>query len=468
MLGVLVISSVQEDSVVIRTLRSHRGLAAIAALLAFSSTYAQWTVTNLHPGAASASYSYATRAGTQGGQVEVGGSLHAALWSGTSGSFVDLNPFAAESSSVQGVAGGQQAGFAVFLSVVQAGIWNGTAGSWSSLHPAGADYSAANATDGTQQVGTTLMAGVIGASLWTGTAGSWVDLNPAGSLQSEAFGVGNGQQVGYMFDGATFRASLWTGTAASWTDLHPSGADASTALAAQGGRQVGWASFGGVQKAGMWSGTAGSWVDLHPSGADASGANAIDDDHQVGFAIIGGASKAGLWKNTAASFVNLHNFLPAEFTDSTATGVYHTPTSTVVSGWGFNSLTSRAEALVWTGPPLVVPYTWSGFLPPINMNGSSIFRKNRVIPVKFKLTGDFSGVTNLHATLYIARVTNGEVGTELAPDNNCGEDEGNVFRYSCGQYIYNLGTRNMDPGTWRLRVDMGDGVERSVLVTIRR
>ena len=46
---------------------------------------------------------------------------------------------------------------------------------------------------------------------------------------------------------------------------------------------------------------------------------------------------------------------------------------------------------------------------------------------------------------------------------------GNLFRYdaSAGQYIFNWNTKGLAVGTYLLRIDLGDGVTRSVTVGLR-
>lgn len=117
-----------------------------------------------------------------------------------------------------------------------------------------------------------------------------------------------------------------------------------------------------------------------------------------------------------------------------------------------------------------VAFTWSGLLPPINTsNGIPIFKIGRTIPVKFALTGASSGVTNAIARLTLAKITNDVVGTEVEAESTSAATEGNLFRYDAGdnQYIFNLNTKGLTPGTYQLRVDMGDGVQRITLIALK-
>jgi hypothetical protein len=109
--------------------------------------------------------------------------------------------------------------------------------------------------------------------------------------------------------------------------------------------------------------------------------------------------------------------------------------------------------------PVTVAYSCSGVLPPINLNGSSVFKQGSTVPVKFQLTGTSAGITDAVARLYIAKISNSVVGTELEAVSTAAATTGCVFRYdaSSGHYIFNWGTKGLTAGTYQLRIDMGDG-----------
>jgi hypothetical protein len=424
----------------------------------------EWTVVNLHPVGASFSEATGVGGGQQVGVVDD----HASLWSGTAASWVDLHPAGAIRSWAEGVNDGQQVGRAYMGGTAyRASMWSGTAASWASLSPATGDFAAAYAVDGGQQVGR------VGnhASLWSGTAASWVDLDP-GMGNSVAYGVDGGQQVGWAAFGGQ-HAGLWSGTAASWVDLHPAGAVESVGLAADGGQQVGWAAYDNLH-AGLWSGSAASWVDLNPAGAIGSVAEGVHGGQQVGTAYFADPyyyyyAHAGLWSGTAASWVDLHSFLPAEFVASSqARGIWHDAGITYVVGSAYNNATGRNEALMWVhNADPCLPHAWTGVLQPINTDGSSIFKLGSTVPVKFRLTGACESNTTLEARLYGAQISGGVVGTEQEAVSTSSADSGNLFRYSGGQYIFNLGTTGLAAGTWRLRIDLGDCLERTVLISLK-
>ena len=61
-------------------------------------------------------------------------------------------------------------------------------------------------------------------------------------------------------------------------------------------------------------------------------------------------------------------------------------------------------------------------------------------------------------------------GTELEAINSNPADSGWVFRYDAlaGQYIYNLGTKNLTSGDWYLHIDLGDHVDHVVKISLKK
>jgi hypothetical protein len=114
------------------------------------------------------------------------------------------------------------------------------------------------------------------------------------------------------------------------------------------------------------------------------------------------------------------------------------------------------------------PYAWSGVLQPINSDGSSIFKKGSTVPVKFKLMGADAANTTLNAKLYIAQTSSVDPVEANEADSTAAADTGNTFRYSGGQYIFNLSTKDLTQGTWYLRIDMGDGASNIVQIKLKK
>jgi hypothetical protein len=115
-----------------------------------------------------------------------------------------------------------------------------------------------------------------------------------------------------------------------------------------------------------------------------------------------------------------------------------------------------------------VIYDWTNLEQPINLDGSSIFKLGRTVPCKFDLLGCSSTKTNLVAKLYLAKISNNIVGTEIEPESTSNADTGNIFRNNGpGSYIYNLSTKGLSAGTWQMRIDLGDGETHIVYFSIK-
>ena len=118
----------------------------------------------------------------------------------------------------------------------------------------------------------------------------------------------------------------------------------------------------------------------------------------------------------------------------------------------------------WLEPKFV------GFLEPINNDGSSIFRLNSTVPVKFQLlNADGSYKGDAVATLSLAKVENDIVGTYREAVSTAAASSGSAFRYDPeeNQYIFNLGTRGLTEGTYRLQVAIEGVGTKEVLISLK-
>jgi hypothetical protein len=317
-----------------------------------SHAHAQWTVTALTPPDASTN---AFANGTGGG-VQVGNyGNFPAVWNGTQASYVNVLPAGAHSGLLHDTSGAQHVGLVRWSGLTdrQATLWSGAAAT--SLHPAGAFLSTAYGIAGNQQVGEATFTSETSqtrASLWTGTAASWTSLHPAhvpGMNTSTARGTDGAQQVGQVnIGGHGNRAALWSGTAASFVNLHPAAYQISIAVAVHSGQQVGLVQGTPGNHAALWTGSAASFVSLTPAGAFGSNAYAVFNGVQVGTASFQSGQRASLWRGTAASWEDLHGYLPANYTSSTASGIWSDGATTHIAGSAFNPTTSRYEAMLWT------------------------------------------------------------------------------------------------------------------------
>jgi hypothetical protein len=118
---------------------------------------------------------------------------------------------------------------------------------------------------------------------------------------------------------------------------------------------------------------------------------------------------------------------------------------------------------------VTVTAAWSGFLQPINVDGSSVFKQGSTVPVKFQLTGASAGIKDLTARLYLQRTGVTASGTVMEAISTSNATTGSLFRYDTtgDQYIFNLATKNLSVGTYKLMVDVGDGVARTVNISLK-
>ena len=117
--------------------------------------------------------------------------------------------------------------------------------------------------------------------------------------------------------------------------------------------------------------------------------------------------------------------------------------------------------------PVKVTFAWSGFTHP-KPDGSSVFKLGKVVKVSFQLTGASAGITDAVATFSFRKVdsTPGAVNKLdfLEPPT-----AGNLFEYQGGEYVYKWGTDagTTGPGTYEVRADLHDGVQRTVTLDLR-
>jgi hypothetical protein len=118
--------------------------------------------------------------------------------------------------------------------------------------------------------------------------------------------------------------------------------------------------------------------------------------------------------------------------------------------------------------PVFVSYAWTDVLPPLDPGGSNQLHRGRTVPVKFALAGASAGITDAVADLYVASLVGGIPGPEFPAQSPGKANDGPRFRYDAdeGIYIFNWSTRNLAAGAYRLRIDLGDSVLRTVLVEL--
>jgi hypothetical protein len=123
---------------------------------------------------------------------------------------------------------------------------------------------------------------------------------------------------------------------------------------------------------------------------------------------------------------------------------------------------------------LAVQPVFDGFRPPINMPPAamSVFKQKSTIPVKFRLLDAATGapVPGVVATIWGVRVSLGVPSGVNEAVISTQPDGGDTFRYdpTAGQYIFNLSTKNLAPGVYRIHADiMGGLMDRWVDVAVK-
>jgi hypothetical protein len=94
-----------------------------------------------------------------------------------------------------------------------------------------------------------------------------------------------------------------------------------------------------------------------------------------------------------------------------------------------------------------------GFSQPINADDSSIFKIGSTVPIRFELE-DTGGqpITNIEATLRVAKLSDGINGTEMEAVSTIPADTDSIFKIQADQYVYYWGTGGLTDGTWAIRV----------------
>ena len=117
-----------------------------------------------------------------------------------------------------------------------------------------------------------------------------------------------------------------------------------------------------------------------------------------------------------------------------------------------------------------VPFASAGVLPPLSPGRTTVVTGDSVA-VKFQVF-DSGGTpaSTLTPVLYLARRMAGDIwGAEFAPTSTSAPKSGTAFRYDARarQYIYNLNTRVLANGTYRLRIAVGGGGEIYARIQVR-
>jgi hypothetical protein len=128
--------------------------------------------------------------------------------------------------------------------------------------------------------------------------------------------------------------------------------------------------------------------------------------------------------------------------------------------------TSTLSFTVWV--TFDAPHDGSFFLFPIREDGLSAFWLGSPIPVRFRLAGPSAAITNLRASLRVTKISDVPRAIAAIDSSESGEDIDLAFHFLPILRFYwtRWRTRGLTRGTYRLDVDLGDGVVHENTVSL--
>ena len=88
--------------------------------------------------------------------------------------------------------------------------------------------------------------------------------------------------------------------------------------------------------------------------------------------------------------------------------------------------------------------------------------------MKFQLTdaqGNF--ITTATATIYVAKISNNVVGTDIEAISTSAATDGPLFRETGNQYIFNLSSKTLSVGTWQIKAVLEEGTSKTVIISLK-
>ncbi|WP_462412897.1 PxKF domain-containing protein [Neobacillus sp. Marseille-QA0830] len=191
---------------------------------------------------------------------------------------------------------------------------------------------------------------------------------------------------------------------------------------------------------------------LVPAGIKAAVNNSADMD--VSWIPVLGIEKYNIYRSSTpdGQYEKIGTSSIPEFTDKTS------PIGT--SYYKVTAVNSEGESNL----PIVAAsdtINSSGILAPVKTDGSSSHKAGSTIPVKFQLTDkDGNYLTGAAAKIYVEDA-NGVSASSAVNDNS--------FRYDAdaNQYIFNLSTKSMSAGDYKVRVDVGERTIYSFKISLK-
>ncbi|MCL6432221.1 MAG: PxKF domain-containing protein, partial [Anaerolineae bacterium] len=116
-----------------------------------------------------------------------------------------------------------------------------------------------------------------------------------------------------------------------------------------------------------------------------------------------------------------------------------------------------------------VVYGFGGVLPPLEADRATLFTSGSTVPIRFRLVDAHgASVAGAEVRIFIARVSDGQP-EQFSEAVSTVPRQGNVARYDTEEalYIFNLSTRGLTLGTYRILIDPGDGTQHVVGISLR-
>jgi hypothetical protein len=137
---------------------------------------------------------------------------------------------------------------------------------------------------------------------------------------------------------------------------------------------------------------------------------------------------------------------------------------------------------------------FGGFLEPIDGGGDSVFKLGSTIPIRFQLKWpDGQPVIDAKVQIYNAKISDRIIDAELDESGSVAQERqeeegvngapaltptptdalppssGNYFTYdssTTGLYTFNMGTGNLSPGIWQIKIVLDDGATHTVNISL--
>lgn len=125
----------------------------------------------------------------------------------------------------------------------------------------------------------------------------------------------------------------------------------------------------------------------------------------------------------------------------------------------------------WLGVDYRVVYEWGGFGPETGTDPPNVFDAGMTVPLRFSISDDAGRrVENARAKISVLKVSDSTGESSWAPTFGGAPTSGDTFVYDAatGMYGFNLDTRFMSYGTYRVTATLDDGTSHDVQIAVRR